>query len=196
VTLIHQTSTDQSLTQDSGNIFRVRWQNGAFPNSEDRTCGNGCTAVGLESCICETVVESSAVFTDMAHLPSVAGVEAELHIGSAPPDAFSDGDYAECSTTQCAVARTAGVTVYLHSGSGGNLDERSIFLINLNSTLGSWTRPVYLANKASTVRVGGGAFAFRNPPKFHSFVRPSMRDAEHETDALLDHLFWHKNVPY
>ena len=51
----------------------------------------------------------------------------------------------------------------------------------------------YLANKESTVRVAGGAFSFRNPPKFHSFIRPSIRDAEHETDALIDHLFWHKN---
>ena len=31
VTLIHTTSTDQSLTQDSGNVFRVRWLAGAFP---------------------------------------------------------------------------------------------------------------------------------------------------------------------
>ena len=89
----------------------------------------------------------------------------------------------------------AGVTVYLHSGSGGTLNEQTIFRIDLNSTLGgSWARPAFLANKASIVRVGGGSFAFRNPPKFHSFVRPSIRDAEHETDALVEHLFWHKNV--
>ena len=195
VTLIHQTSTDQSLTQDSGSIFRVRWHDGRYPNSEDRTCENGCIAVGLESCICETTVETSAVFTGMAHLPSVAGVEAELLIGSAPPEAFAPGVYAECSTVQCATSRAAGVTIYLHSSGGANLDAQSIFRIHLNSTLGgSWTRPVYLANKASIVRVGSGAFAFRNPPKFHSFVRPSQRDAEHETDALIDHLAWHKNV--
>ena len=131
----------------------------------------------------------------MAHLPSVAGVETELLIGSAPPDAFADGVYTQCSSSQCAEALAAGVAVYLHSASSGSLDERAIFRIHLNSTLGgSWTRPVFLANKASIVRVAGGAFAFRNPPKFHSFIRPSIRDAEHETDALIDHLFWHKNV--
>ena len=40
----------------------------------------------------------------------------------------------------------------------------------------------------------GGGYSFRNPPKFHSFLRPSIRDAAYETEALLDHLFYHKNV--
>ena len=41
--------------------------------------------------------------------------------------------------------------------------------------------------------VANGAFAFRNPVKFSSFVRPSIRDATHETEALIDYMFWHKN---
>ena len=69
------------------------------------------------------------------------------------------------------------------------LDGRFIFQLLRNGT-----RPTYLLNVASTVNVGRGMFAFRNPPKFNSFIRPSIRDAQHETDALLDHLFWHKNV--
>jgi len=40
----------------------------------------------------------------------------------------------------------------------------------------------------------GGGYSFRNPPKFHSFLRPSIRDAAYETEALLEHLFYHKNV--
>ena len=193
VTLIHKTSTDQSLTQDSGNIFRVRWEDGLYPNAEERTCENGCTAVGQQSCICDTVVETAPVFTQMSHLPSVAGVEAELQIGSAPPDAFAAGVYALCTTTECDTARSNGVAIFLHNSSAGSLDARTIFFVHMNSTLGT-PRPTYLANKAAVVRVAGGRFAFRNPPKFHSFVRPSIRDAEHETDALIDHLFYHKNV--
>lgn len=194
MTLVHQGSTDQSLTQDSGNVFRVRWHDGLYPTPADRTCENGCTAVGMESCLCETTIETLAVFTDMAHLPSAEGVEMELLIGSAAPDTFADGVYAQCASSPCAAAHASGVTIYLHKDSGDQLDERSIFRINLNDTLGSWIRPVFRANRASVVRVAGGAFTFRNPPKFHSFVRPSIRDAEHETDALIDHLFWHKNV--
>ena len=193
VTLMHKTSTDQSLTQDSGNIFRVRWAGGVYPNAEDRTCEDGCTAVGLQSCICNTVVETTTVFSEMANLPSPEEVEAELHVGSAPPDAFAAGVYTLCATAECNVARGGGVSIFLHSGSAGSLDQRSIFFIHLNRTLGT-SRPTYFANKAAVVRVAGGRFAFRNPPKFHSFIRPSIRDAEHETDALIDHLFWHKNV--
>ena len=66
VQLIHEGSTDQSLTQDSGNLFRVRWEGGAYPSASGGTCGasqQGCTAVGTESCICEVVVNTSAVFT-------------------------------------------------------------------------------------------------------------------------------------
>ena len=109
VTLIHETSTDQSLTQDSGNIFRVRWERGAFPNVDEQTCHSGCSAVG-DACVCETQVETAAVFTDMGHLPSVEQVEALLTIGSAPPDAFANGTYAVCGTSACAEARAAGVT--------------------------------------------------------------------------------------
>ena len=195
MTLIHESSTDQSLTQDSGNIFGVRWANGQYPNAEDGTCTNGCVAIGLESCICETQVVTAAVFTDIANLPSVAGVEEELFIGSAPPDAFADGVYSMCTTSSCDAARAIGVTIYLHADGAGSLDAHTIFRIQRNSTLGAnSTRHAYLANKASVVQVASGAFSFRNPPKFHSFVRPSIRDAEHETDALIDHFFWHKNV--
>lgn len=56
------------------------------------------------------------------------------------------------------------------------------------------TRPTFFANKASTVRIRGSGVSFRNPPKFGSFLRPSVRDAQYETEALLDHLFWHKNT--
>ena len=196
VQLIHEGSTDQSLTQDSGNVFRVRWEGGLYPNVEDATCAEGCTAIGLESCVCETLVETTAAFTDMARLPSAASVESELFLGSAPPDAFADTVYTMCATSECDAARAAGVTVFLHSASSpeGGLDEHSIFHIRLNSTLGAWTRSGYFVNKRSIVRVAGGDYGFRNPPKFHSFIRPSVRDAEHEIEAVIDHLFWHKNV--
>ena len=77
------------------------------------------------------------------------------------------------------------VAVYTHASSAGALDKRSIFAILRNGT-----RLTYLANKASTIHVGrpinaetvtAGGYSFRNPPKFHSFLRPSIRDAAYET---------------
>ena len=191
VTLIHTSSTDQSLTQDSGNVFRVRWASGSYP-SVDATglCWPGCTVSGT-SCVCDTQMHSRTVFTHAENLTAitVGAVEESLRIGSAPPDAFAADEYTMCSLAACQTARARGVTIFTHSSSSDALDERSIFLVLRNGT-----RPTYLANKAATVAVGDdGAFTFRNPPKFHSFLRPSVRDAEHETTALIDHLFWHQN---
>eukprot|EP00947_MAST-08B_sp_MAST-8B-sp1_P006557 g6557.t1 len=61
---------------------------------------------------------------------------------------------------------------------------------------------IFLRNKRSTVYVGGAssdieataAASFRNPPKFMSFTESRARDAEYETEALLDHLFYHPNT--
>lgn len=40
----------------------------------------------------------------------------------------------------------------------------------------------------------GDLHRFRNPPHFVSFSDPTLRDAEYEVEALLDHLFWHPNT--
>ena len=42
---------------------------------------------------------------------------------------------------------------------------------------------------------GGLRFAFRNAPSFHSLHHPSNRDAEYETNAVLDSYFTHASTP-
>ena len=189
VTLVEAASDDPSLQRDSGNLFGVRWRDGSLPRVIGGSCPAGCSVSTDETCLCETVAETAAVFTDLSALPNAAQVDDQLTIGSAAPNAFADGTYARCASAACVTARAGGVTLWTHSGSAGALDDKSIFMIMRNGT-----RPTYLTNKASTVRIPGSGFSFRNPPKFHSFIRPSIRDAEHETEALIDHLFWHKNT--
>ena len=196
VTLIHQTTTDTSLVQDSGNRFRVRWAAGGYPTvASGAGCGAGCSPVGAtgDTCRCNTRVQTAPVFTSMSSLPDVDAVNELLAIGSAPPDAFAAGVYELCTSVACNATRAAGVTIYLHNESSG-LDERTIFHVVRNGT-----RHAYLSNKVSTVHVGydestAPRFSFRNPPTFHSFLRPAGRDAHHETEALIDHLFYHPNV--
>mmetsp|Transcript_102655 Transcript_102655/g.294143 ORF Transcript_102655/g.294143 Transcript_102655/m.294143 type:complete len:2583 (-) Transcript_102655:1307-9055(-) len=50
----------------------------------------------------------------------------------------------------------------------------------------------YWRNMRSTVHIGN--FSFRNPVQFNDVVEPNVRDAEYETEALIDHVFWHKNT--
>lgn len=100
------------------------------------------------------------------------------------------GTYSFCTTAACNSAAPA-VRVYLRasSSSGGALDvldASSIFEIAVNGTAR------FFANRQSTVHVGS-SFQFRNPPSFFA-AEPSARDAYYETDALIDHLLWHKNT--
>ena len=190
VSLVHPGSTDAKLKESSGNVFRVRWADGLFPNPT-LGCPDECSSVSarglLSSCLCDAIDTTVAVFTDTSPLPKPAQVLEMLRIGSPQPDSFPDGVYTPCRSKACNAALNGGVTVYTHADANGSVDDKAIFMVLQNGT-----RPTYLANLLSTVSIG--AFSFRNPPKFHSFVRPTTRDAEHETEALLDHLFYHKNT--
>ena len=205
VTIVHPASSDPAFQPDSGNELRVRWAGGRFPslaksagaNGSDSCVSLGCRARG-SSCMCSTKVVERAVFTDVSAVPTQQEIEARLTIGSADPATFDGGvggTYRTCASAACAVAAKRGVAVYLHKGStdAGKFDETTIFAIKLNGT-----RLTYLANKESTVVLNNtgaaGPFEFRNPPTFHSFALPSARDAAYETEALLDHLFYHANT--
>jgi hypothetical protein len=203
------------MSIDSGNTFRVQWTNtttdadadadtdahahgGGGDNSSGGTlfptaatnCSSAC-AVHQGTCVCEVEVEVQPVFTDASTPPSAADADAGLTIGSPPPAHFGDGVYTVCNTTAC--AGSADVTIYTRGTAAAPLfDERAIFVIAPSG--GNRSRLRFLANKVSVVRVAGGRFSFRNPPKFVSVLFPTQRDAEHETEALLDHLFYHRNV--
>lgn len=48
-------------------------------------------------------------------------------------------------------------------------------------------------NKKSVVEIGGASFS--NPPSFMSLVEPTRRDAEYETEAVLDEYMRNPNTP-
>merc|ERR550514_837083 len=83
----------------------------------------------------------------------------------------------------------AHVEVWL-GGNGDAFDADTIFKVDRNGTA------VYLRNELHTVRLGG-AYSFRNPPRFLSFVRGLVTEHElaHETDAMIEHLLKHQNTP-
>ena len=190
VTLVLPSTDDSSQQLDSGNVFRVRWASGSYPSAASGAgCPARCSLSMASSCLCDIEVDVTAAFANALAPPSVEQIEEQLHIGSVEPDAFADGTYSECVTAACDTARVAGVTVWLHGGGGGAFNEQTVFEVIRNGT-----QPTYLANKIASVRIPGTGMSFRNPPKFHSFLRPSVRDAEHETAALIDHLLWHQNT--
>jgi len=73
---------------------------------------------------------------------------------------------------------------------GGGVDEDAILELGNGSLLLAHR---YRANKVSLVRVGVG-MAFRNPPSLMKTLEVTSRDAAHETDAVIDHMFRHPNM--
>jgi uncharacterized protein (DUF1501 family)/uncharacterized protein (DUF1800 family) len=210
VSVVHPGSESvRRVGVNSDNWFRVRWHAGHFPAAASNCGGTGttCSVVAGETgdtCLCDIEMTTSAVFTDATRVPSQAEVEEQLRIGAPSPDQFDSGTYSLCNTTVCQ-ARAPLVQVYTRGGAGTpRLDDTAIFVISVNKTgiSAASGRIMYLANKQSVVSVAssGGegtppAFSFRNPPQFMTITDPSQRDALYETEALLDHLSHHSNVP-
>jgi len=172
---------------DNGNYFRVRWADGQFPASWNNCSQASACRLSGTTCLCATSVETVAAFTDAAAPPSRQQVEEMLHVGSASPESFDSGIYTECTSSACASVANE-VAIFTRNGA---FDEHTIFRIAVNGS----ARVIDLANVRSTVRVQGTEFTFRNPPRFMVFHDPAERDAHYETDALIDHLFYHKNLP-
>ncbi len=162
------------------NYFSIKWEKDSFP-SPINNCGNGvCTMLGV-GCLCDvTVVEKRVYNVTPATAAQVLG---SLFIGSLKPDAYSSGYTAGSSSAE--------VQVY-HRNGGTPYDTATIFSINIKG------KTLYFKNIQSMVEIrdfsGKRRFQFRNPPHFMSFVIPDIRDAAYETDAVLDHYFYHDNL--
>ncbi len=164
------------------NYFLVRWESGYFP-SPINNCGNGVCALAGGACYCDVTVVESRVFN--ATPATAAEVVKSLFIGSVRPDLNASGYYTS------GLVGTSEVQVY-HRIGGSPFDMSTIFGIVIKG------KTMYFKNMKSTVVIkdssGRRRFQFRNPPHFLSFIIPDIRDAEYETDAVLDHYFYHDNV--
>jgi hypothetical protein len=172
---------------DSRNKFSVRWTDGRSPDVA-ANCGDSpdCTPLSTshgDSCVCDTAVSDAPVFTDAASIPPREEVLARLKIGAPAPGVFDAGTYELCRTAAC----DAVADVQVWTRDAGQLDARAIFGVV------SKTRDVFLFNRESLVTFSG--FSFRNPPQFNK-LGPNTRgtDAAHETDAIIDAMFYHDNM--
>ena len=203
VGVVHSRTRRTEFRVHAEETFPVRWDGGRYPTPENNCfTGNGthenlCTVdtnpvTQSSVCLCPAVVSERAVFNTSTSdpLPTVAMVLEHLAIGSVPPSRFDAGTYTQCATTACNTAANRidnPVIAYLHSTSSTTkFDEKTIFEVPINGTQS------YLLNKESVIELGD--FSFRNPPHFVNWVEPTVRDAQYETDALIDHLFYHQNT--
>ena len=180
------------------NWFRVGWAGNEYP-SVSNNCSVHCIVIpDFEggSCLCEVDVVTAAVYTAVDVVPTATEVRSALKIGSAPPEHFDDGIYIQCTSAPCRQAKH-DVEVYVTQGTATRpiFDDTTIFAVH--DPLSGDKK--YFSNKGTAVYIAQRdaskpSFSFRNPPQFMTLVDETERDAMYETEALLDHLFYHPNV--
>jgi hypothetical protein len=163
----------------SKNVFRVPWIGSAYPNPTNGCAGTGCQFT-QNTCLCNTTLTTTPVFTDPTSVPSAAQVFAQLHIGAPPAHLFDAGTYTRHASS------TPDVEVWTTSaGHFASMDTAFKIVIN--------GKDLWLSNKASTVSAGN--FTFRNPTMHMALGSPERVNAEQEVDALIDHIVHHPNTP-
>jgi hypothetical protein len=130
------------------------------------------------TCLCNVAVVDSVVFMTR---PTVNDVTTTLTIGGVPPS-WLGPRYVLIETVN-------GVAVYQPDGASAYTKD-TIFGVTI------FGERKFLKNMRSMITIGSGAniFSARNPPHFMNFLIPDTRDVMYETDAVLDHYFYHQNV--
>lgn len=185
VAIVHQTdladlrSIDRMVQQDTKIFFRVDWGGAlgvdAFTSDYDGTCTMlGCERDSFDDlCLCDVSVSEEAFFSSA---PTWDQVLASLRIG-AHEDALAGAAGIEVGPR---------VTMYApHGAYAGTsvfevVDENGVRHLRLN--------------RRSTVSVGNGGLTFRNPLHLIALADPEVRDAQYETEAALDHYFYHAST--
>jgi hypothetical protein len=177
-----------SPLDEKGNQFRVHWNDGgSYPRVTNASCPGDCIAYH-ETCVCAASVINEPVFLDPHVIPSSEQIVVQLTVGATDPVLFPAGTYVQCTSSSCEAMRP-GVIVHLRNHSSPALGVDTVFQVRDGTALAT---PIYLKNLRSTVHVAG-AQSFRNPPSFFTRGHYAIRDAEHETDALLDFYVNHGN---
>ena len=166
------------VTLDNPNFFKVNWKDGEYPKVTEN-CGTGACLLVENDCLCNVTVSESAVFETLP--TGAADILDKLHIGHAGPDLYGAAEYT--------MVESNGYRYY--SADGSCCSAETVFEV---TDANGQTR--FLRNAVSQVSVEGTAYNFRNPPQFNSVIQTeySVTDAEQESEALLDHLFFHHNT--
>jgi len=184
VAMYHEAQIERSyepermLRNKTMTFFSVAWDSESFP-TVGNNCGNGLCQQDEGMCFCETTVQDTIVFSSAP--AGATDILEKLKIGH-PALAMLNAD---------AYQRVQQGDYSYHSSDGACCDLETVFEVEDRNGVTQ-----YLRNVHSSVNIVGSDFSFRNPPHFNSVLEPefSIADAEHETDALLQHLFYHPNT--
>ena len=170
---------------NTGTYFGAFWDADTYPQASSSCDGIPTCQVQGDTCLCETTVQTTAVF-DGLEVPTMAQLLSDLYIGASDPDHFDTGHYTLCTADLCTesefdIYSRVGVTV--NANYAAAFDDETIFAVN----------GLFLSNTKSIVSVGG-SHSFRNAPMFNSPIDQTQHDGLYETDALLRMYANHPNV--
>ena len=183
-----------------------------FPTIDDDCGGGTCTPAEDMTCHCQVTVTNSQAFSDSDQPADADAILSRLKIGAFPPEQV--GGY----STGIALPGDSSVTVYHLLNQG--YTEDTIFkvrdvtdeFVDFGDAYREGSSPpepvvgvVYLKNMESNIQFGDVAndyysqpgrklLIMRNPMMFHDLVKPEIRDAHYEVDAVIHHLTSHQNA--
>lgn len=161
--------------ENAQTFFRVDWAGDANTITSNCAAIGTCSVASDGKCVCDVDVQDEQVFVD-GNTITRDDVLNSLYIGAFDPELIGSGFTSSTS---------AGVTQYTQNG---GLTSGSIFAVTDENGVRQLRK-----NVKSTVRVTGN-MSFRNAVHFISLSDPEARDAHDETDAALDHYFYHPNT--
>jgi uncharacterized protein (DUF1501 family) len=176
---IEPQAISRSVQNDTQTFFRVDWSSSSAFKSITSDCTSIPTcSLSIDSiCTCNVEVIDQQVYYDGNVSPTKDDILATLSIGAFDPTVLS-GTWITKSIN--------GMNVYTTSGL---LDSNSIFEFTDANGIRQLRK-----NSKSVVQISGTSISFRNPVHFISVSDAELFQAQHETDAALDHYFYHPNT--
>jgi hypothetical protein len=176
-------SVYQPVSPDNTNYFNVNWmETGVYPQIANQCANNACQSI-QDTCHCNVRVKELRVFKRM---PSKEDIISKLKIGNAPPESYGAGFY-----TRVEHDDDPNIIMYKRDDKT-NFSTETLFGVEHRGKM------TYFKNMKSTVEVAGDTagikYRFRNPTQFLNPAKPDTRDAMYETEAVLDHFFYHSNT--
>uniref|UniRef100_A0A7S2HM24 DUF1501 domain-containing protein n=1 Tax=Helicotheca tamesis TaxID=374047 RepID=A0A7S2HM24_9STRA len=174
------------VDKENTNFFKAYWDGDSFPQVSSNC--DGCEVYGDgDGCICDADVRKTRVFSESRLPRSVAEVTSNLYIGAIDPRTYN--------STYPSVTQIPGTEISYYTV-GPNIEADSIFgVIDENG------RELFFKNTRETVHMQTANgddvnHSFRSAPRFMSVIpkETASRDAHFETDAVIDHFFYHPNT--
>ena len=163
--------------EDNPTFFRVQFLSDPDELALNCVTNPQCSIAEDGNCMCHVIVTNERVFEGV---PSTAeAVLSALSVGAFSPDIWD---------TPYTTADEGGILVH-HPEGIQEFSMESVFEVEDYYGVKRFRK-----NVRSVVRIADTDITFRNPVHFVSLAEPTLRDAQYETDAAIDHYLYHKNT--